>query len=62
MAYGHSIRAFIENGPAEQVAKVESVRSTARAWRALDEARRLEVVQRALRPANDCIDNFPLAL
>ena len=62
MAYGHSIRAFIENGPAEQVAKVESVRSTARAWRALDEARRLELVQRALRPANDCIDNFPLAL
>ena len=62
MTYGHSIRAFIENGPAEQVAKVESVRSTARAWRALDEARRLELVQRALRPANDCIDNFPLAL
>jgi hypothetical protein len=62
MAYGHSIRAFIENGPAEQVAKAESVRSTARAWRALGEARRLELVQRALSPANDCIDNFPIAL
>ena len=62
MAYGLSIRAFIEDGPVEQVAKVESVRSTARAWRALDEARRLEVVERALRPPTICIDDYPLAL
>jgi hypothetical protein len=62
MTYGQSIRAFIENGPAEQVAKVESARSTARAWRALGEARRLELVERVLCPANDCHDSFPLAL
>jgi len=62
MTYGHSIRAFIENGPAEQVARVDSARSTARAWRTLDEARRLELVERALHPANDMFDSFPLAL
>ncbi len=61
MTYGHSIRAFIEDGPVEQVAKVDAVRSTARAWRALNEARRLELIELALRPANDCFD-FPLAL
>jgi hypothetical protein len=62
MTYGHSIRAFIEDGPVDQVAKADALRSTARAWRALDEARRLELVERALSPANDCIDSFPLAL
>jgi hypothetical protein len=62
MVYGHSPRAFIEDGPAEQLARLNSERSTARAWRALDEARRLALVERALIPANDCIDSFPLAL
>ena len=62
MIYGHSPRAFIEHGPAEQLAKVTSVRSRARAWRALDAAHRLALVERALIPANDCIDSFPLAL
>jgi len=62
MAYGHSTRAFIEHGPVEQVAKANASRSTARSWRALDEARRIELVERALCPANDCIDSFPLAL
>lgn len=62
MTYGHSIRAFIEDGPVDQVAEADALRSTARAWRALDEARRLELVERALSPANDCIDSFPLAL
>ena len=62
MTYGHSPRAFIEDGPAEQLEKVASARSTAHAWRALDEARRLALVERALIPANDCIDSFPLAL
>jgi hypothetical protein len=62
MTYGLSTRAFIENGPVEQVAKASALRTTARTWRALDEARRLELVERALVPANDCIDNFPLAL
>lgn len=62
MAYGLSPRAFIEDGPAEQVAKAEAVRSTARSWRALDEARRIALVERALHPANDRVDGFPLAL
>jgi hypothetical protein len=62
MIYGHSPRAFIEDGPAEQLARLNSERSTARAWRALDEARRLALVERALIPANDCIDSFSLAL
>ncbi len=62
MIYGHSILAFVEDGPVEQLAKVEAARSTARAWRALDEARRLELIERALSPANDCIDDFPPAL
>jgi hypothetical protein len=62
MTYGHSTSAFIENGPTEQVARVEALRSTARAWRALNEARRLELIERALAPANDCLDSFPIAL
>jgi hypothetical protein len=62
MTYGNSIRAFIEDGPVEQVAKAGALRTSARAWRALDEARRLQLVERAHFPANDCIDSFPLAL
>jgi hypothetical protein len=62
MAYGLSTRAFIENGPVEQVAKASSIRSTARSWRVLGEACRIAIVEQALRPANDRIDGFPLAL
>jgi len=62
MAYGLSTRAFIENGPVEQVAKLDAIRSTARTWRTLSEACRLEVIDQALRVANDRIDSFPIAL
>ena len=62
MAYGLSTRAFIEDGPVEQVAKSEENRSTARSWRALSEACRLEVIEQALRAANDRIDGYPIAL
>jgi hypothetical protein len=62
MAYGLSTRAFIEDGPVEQVAKAGIMRSTARSWRALSEAGRLEIIERALRPANDRIDGYPIAL
>ena len=62
MAYGLSNRAFIENGPADQVARAEAIRSTARNWRALSEARRLAIVEQAVQAANDRIDAFPLAL
>jgi hypothetical protein len=62
MTYGLSTRAFIEDGPAAQVVQAEALRSTARAWRALDEAHRIELIDNALRVANDRIDAFPLAL
>jgi hypothetical protein len=62
MTYGLSTRAFIEDGPAVQVAQADTLRSTARTWRALDEARRIQLIELALKPANDCIDQFPLAL
>ncbi|MEA3079764.1 MAG: hypothetical protein QOF05_1172 [Sphingomonadales bacterium] len=62
MAYGLSTRAFIEDGPVEQVAKAEAMRSTARSWRAMSETCRLAVVEQAVRAANDRIDGYPLAL
>ena len=62
MTYGLSTRAFIEDGPAVQVAIADSLRSTARSWRALDEAHRIELIEQALKAANDRIDEFPLAL
>ena len=62
MIYGLATRAFLEDGPAEQVAKADKLRSTARSWRALDEARRLALVEGALSAANDCFDCLPVAL
>ena len=62
MAYGLSTRAFIEDGPVEQVAKAESIRSRARSWEALSDACRLEIIDQALRAANDRIDGYPMAL
>jgi hypothetical protein len=62
MAYGLSTRAFVEDGPVEQVARVEAVRSTARSWRALNDAGRLKIIEQALRAANDRIDEYPIAL
>jgi hypothetical protein len=62
MAYGLSTRAFIENGPVEEMAKLSATRTTARSWRALSEASRLEAIEQALRAANDRIDAYPLAL
>jgi hypothetical protein len=62
MTYGHSTRAFIEDGPAAQAIQAQASRSTARFWRALDADRRLELIEQALKPANDFIDDFPIAL
>ena len=62
MTYGLSTRAFIEGGPVEQVAKADAIRSTARSWRALSEACRLQMVEQAVRAANDRIDAYPVAL
>jgi hypothetical protein len=62
MAYGLSTRAFIEDGPVEQVARAESSRTTARSWRALSESCRLAAIEKALRAANDRTDGYPIAL
>ena len=61
MAYGFSTRAPSEDAALEQAAKMETSRSTT-AWQALSEACKLEVVEQALRAANDRIDGYPLAL
>jgi hypothetical protein len=62
MAYGLSTRAFIEGGPVEQVAKVETIRSRARSWTTLSDSCRLAAIEQALRAANDRIDGYPFAL
>ena len=62
MIFGHSTHAFIEDGPAEQAMKARAAHSTARAWHALNPERRLALIEQALKPANDIIDDYPLAL
>ena len=62
MTYGLSMRVFTENGPAVQAIEAQSMRTTARSWRALDEEHRLAIIERALKPANDIIDAYPIAL
>lgn len=62
MAYGPSTRAFVGNAAARQVSKVELARPGERGWNGLSEACRLEIVEKALRAANDRIDAYPLAL
>ena len=62
MTYGLSSLALIEDGPALQVAELDARRTTARSWRALDEARRLALIERAMSAANDAIDGYPIAI
>jgi len=62
MPYGLSPRVFIEDGAAVRAIEVKASYSTARSWRALDADRRLAAVETAMKPANDLIDAFPLAL
>jgi hypothetical protein len=62
MAYGLRTRAFIEDGPAEQVSRTSASRTTARSWHTLSEACRLALVEQALSAANDRIDQYPLVL
>ena len=65
MTYSLSRRLFVENGPAELAADVAAARPAIRflPWRKLDAKLRLEAIERALKaPANDLVDNLPLAL
>lgn len=62
MTYSLHKEIFVEHGVAAQLADLRSTRTTARNWHALDEARRMALVDRALRPANDRIDAYPMAL
>jgi hypothetical protein len=63
MTYGLSTRAFIEDGPAVLVIHAQASRSTARSWRVLDPEHRLALVESALAaPANDFLDEYPIAL
>ena len=62
MTYGLSPRAFIEDGPAVQAMRVQSAHSTARSWHALNPERRIALVEQVLKPANDLVDGYPIAL
>lgn len=65
MTYGLDRGLFVEDGPAHMAASIGSDRKSVRfrAWRKLNAESRLKVVERALAaPANDLIDNFPIAL
>jgi len=62
MTYGLSPRAFIEDGPSVLVAEADTLRSTARKWRALDEACRIALIEKALTAANDRTYALPVAL
>ena len=66
MAYGLEGRLFLADDPAIHARRARHARSssTARAWRILNEANRLELVEKALeRPANDDMpDGLPVAL
>lgn len=62
MAYGLRTRASIENTPVVQVRMADPGGFSERSWHTLSEACRMEVVEQALRAANDRIDGYPLAL
>ena len=62
MPYDLAVNEFIENGPAAMAVRARSAHSTARVWRALDHDHRLAAVETALRPDNDFLDDYPIAL
>ena len=62
MTYGLSTRVPTEDGHEALAAHTDPRHSIVKAWRALDEARRFALIERALNPANDRIDGYPLAL
>lgn len=63
MIDGHSTRASAASAALKRaVARAAGTWGGYQAWRPLDPDTRLELVEQALKCANDCIDNFPLAL
>jgi len=62
MAYGLRTRATIEHRPLVQVGSPCPDVSSEFSWHSLSEACRLEVIEQALRAANDRIDGYPIAL
>jgi len=63
MTYGRSTRASAANSAVERaLARATGTWGGYQAWRQLAPDRRLELVEKALVPANDCIDSYPLAL
>ena len=53
MIYGHSPVAHNENGSPEKFGATGSRQAPQSSWKVLSEACRLELVERALSPAND---------
>jgi hypothetical protein len=64
MAYGLSTRAPAANSLVQRALdRASETWGGYQAWRQLDSEKRLELIEQALAaPANDIIDNFPLAL
>ena len=63
MTYGHSTRVSDENATVQRaLVRASGAWGRFRAWRELDANSRLALVEEALSPANDFIDNFPVAL
>jgi hypothetical protein len=63
MTYGHSARALADSALVEKaVARASGTWGGYQAWRQLDADHRLQLIEQALKPANDCIDAYPMAL
>jgi hypothetical protein len=63
MTYGHSPRASAETSVVDRaLSRASGTWGGYQAWRQLDPEKRLELIEQALRPANDVIDGYPLAL
>lgn len=62
MTYRLSPALFIEDGPVVDLANARAARSAALIWKMLDASARLDLVEQRMKPANDRIDGYPLAL
>ena len=63
MTYGHSTRLSAENAAVQRaLVRASGTWGGYQAWRQLDAESRLALVEDALRPANDFVDDLPVAL